>query len=266
MQMAVSRTSTQKHSKETPTRREQELEALLDLERLPRHVAVIPDGNGRWAKTHGLLDRTQGHEAGIESIRVLIESCARLHLPALTVYAFGRDNWGRPRHETSTLMRFFRKFLVAERARLEENDIRLVHSGHWADLPAAVLKEFDHTMELTANNQGMVLNLAVSYSGRMEILTAVQTVAQKVADGLLKPEEITPEVFETGFYHPELGDPDLLIRTSGEHRISDFLIYQIRYTEFYFPEVLWPDFRREHLLEALVAFQSRDRRYGKVKE
>ena len=245
-------------------RRERSLEKRLDLARLPRHVAVIPDGNGRWARLRGWADRTKGHEAGVEAIRTLITECARLGLGALSIYAFSRDNWARPRHETSMLMRFFRKFLIAERKRLMDNRIRLVHSGRREDLPPAVIAELDRTMALTAGNDGMVLNLAVSYGGREEIAHAARVLARQAAAGRLDPDAITPETVAAALYHPELPDPDLLIRTSGEQRISDFLLYEVSYAELHFTPVLWPDFRLAHLLEALVDYQERERRFGKV--
>lgn len=246
-------------------RRERSLEERLDPTRLPRHVAVIPDGNGRWARSRGWADRTKGHEAGVEAIRTLIEECARLDISALSVYAFSLDNWARPRRETAMLMRFFRKFLVAERERLMANRIRLIHSGRRQDLPDAVLAELQRTMELTAHNDGMVLNLAVSYGGREEIAHAMRQIARRAAAGELDPETVTPETVASALYHPELPDPDLLIRTSGEQRVSDFLLYEGSYAELYFTPVLWPDFCRMHLLEALVDYQERERRFGKVK-
>ena len=245
---------------------ERSLENRLDPTRVPRHVAVIPDGNGRWARQRGWADRTKGHEAGVEAIRTLIEECARLGIGALSVYAFSRDNWARPRRETAMLMRFFRKFLVAERKRLMDNRVRLVHSGCREDLSAAVLAELDRTIELTARNDGMVLNLAVSYGGREEIAHAARQIARRAAAGELDPEDVTPETVAAALYHPDLPDPDLLIRTSGEQRISDFLLYEGSYAELYFTPVLWPDFRRVHLLEALVDYQERERRFGKVKD
>lgn len=244
---------------------EKALRAQLDLERLPRHIALIPDGNGRWAKGKGWADRIKGHEAGIDAIRMMIEECASLHIDALSIYAFSRDNWTRSRHETSTLMRFFKKFLIVERDRLKKNDIRLIHTGCREDLPKYVLKELDKTIDLTAKNNGMTLNLSVSYSGREEIANAARRLAEMAARGELDPADITPERFSHNLYHPDLGDPDLLIRTSGENRISDFMLYQISYTELWFASVLWPDFSKTHLYEALLSYKNRERRFGGVK-
>lgn len=242
---------------------ERRLEEALDPERMPAHIAIIPDGNGRWARQRGLADRVKGHEAGIDAIRDTIESCARLRLRALSIYAFSMDNWKRSRHETSALMRFFRKFLIAERDRLRDNDIRLVHSGRREDLPRYVVDALDKTMALTENNRGMVLNLAVSYSGRQEIVRAAQRLAALAAQSRLDPEAIDGDLFARQLYHPEIGNPDLLIRTSGERRISDFLLYQMSYAEIHFCPVLWPDFRRRHLLEAITDYQQRERRFGR---
>ena len=225
------------------TRREAELEKRLDPARLPSHLAMIMDGNGRWAKAHGYSNRTKGHEAGIESTRAVVEESARLGVRTLSLYAFGRDNWNRPRQETSRLMRYFQRFLAKERDRLQEHRIRLVHTGCREDLPRYVLKELDRTLELTRDAPGMTLNLAVSYSGREEIAHAARRLAAKAAAGELAPEDITPEVFANHLYRPDLGNPDLLIRTSGERRISDFLVYQMHYAEIYFTPVLWPDTR-----------------------
>jgi undecaprenyl diphosphate synthase len=260
---AASRSASER-SAAALARREKKLERDLDLERLPRHIAVIPDGNGRWAKQRGWNDRIRGHESGIQAIRMVVTECARLHIGALSVYSFSRDNWNRSRHETSALMRFFRKFLIAERPTLLDNNIRLIHTGWREDLPGYVLRALDRTLELTAGNTGMVLNLAVSYSSRQEIADAARAIAQKVAAGALTPDEITPQVLGQHLYAPEIGDPDLLIRTSGEHRISDFMLYQMSYTEIFFSSVLWPDFHHADLLEALVSYQGRQRRYGKV--
>jgi len=245
------------------TAEERKLRNRLDPERIPRHVAVIPDGNGRWARAHGMADRIKGHEAGIEAIRDIIESAARIGIKVLSIYAFSMDNWLRARHETSALMRYFRRFLVSERANLAKNDFRIVHSGRREDLPRYVIEALDKTIEATAANSGLTINLAVSYSGREEIVMAARSLAADAAAGRIKPDDIDRAAFENRLYHPELGHPDLLIRTSGERRISDFLLYQMNYAEIHFTPVLWPDFRRIHLLEALVDYQKRERRFGR---
>ncbi|HUT24674.1 MAG TPA: isoprenyl transferase [Sumerlaeia bacterium] len=241
-----------------------ELEQQLDPARLPRHVAIIMDGNGRWAKQRGWSDRIRGHEAGAKAVRETVESCARLSIQALTLYAFSLENWQRPQSEISTLMRLLRRFLVQERPALKKNNIRLIASGRLDDLPPAARNTLRQTCNLTRDNTGLTLNLALSYSGREEIAHAARALAREAAEGRLEPDRITPEMIAERLYAPELGDPDLLIRTSGEWRISNFLLWQMAYTEIYVTEVLWPDFRRVHLLEALVDYQRRERRFGKV--
>jgi len=244
--------------------RVRELEQQLDPARLPRHVAIIMDGNGRWAKQRGWSDRIRGHEAGAKAVRETVESCARLSIQALTLYAFSLENWQRPQSEISTLMRLLRRFLVQERPALKKNNIRLIASGRLDDLPPAARNTLRQTCNLTRDNTGLTLNLALSYSGREEIAHAARALAREAAEGRLEPDRITPEMIAERLYAPELGDPDLLIRTSGEWRISNFLLWQMAYTEIYVTEVLWPDFRRVHLLEALVDYQRRERRFGKV--
>jgi undecaprenyl diphosphate synthase len=245
-------------------RREDSLARRLDPARLPGHVAIIMDGNGRWARQHGWRDRIHGHKAGIQAVRETVENCAKLHLKALTLYSFSRENWQRPKRETSALMRLLKQFLVQERPTLQKNNVRLIACGCLDDLPEDARKVLDETIRLTAAHTGLVLNLALSYSAREEIANAARALARRVAEGSLRPEDITPERISENLYAPELGDPDLLIRTSGEFRISNFLLWQLAYTEIYITDVLWPDFRNEHLLEALVDYQSRERRFGKV--
>ncbi|HBF34456.1 TPA: di-trans,poly-cis-decaprenylcistransferase, partial [Candidatus Sumerlaeota bacterium] len=227
--------------------------------------AIIMDGNGRWAQMRGWMDRIRGHEAGIDSVRAATENCAALGIQALTLYAFSKENWQRPKRETGALMLLLRKFLVDERPTLQKNNIRLIASGCLEDLPKASLDVLDATRELTAKNTGMVLNLALSYSAREEITQAARELAQLAVDNKITPESITPELLAKHLYTPQLPDPDLLIRTSGELRISNFLLWQLAYTEIHITSTLWPDFRRVHLLEALVDYQNRDRRFGKVK-
>lgn len=243
---------------------ERELARKIHPERLPRHVAIIMDGNGRWARQHGFRRRIEGHRAGIGAVRSAAETCAELGLAALTLYAFSKENWNRPANEVKALMYLLEKFLVAERPNLMKNGIRLVTSGHVEDLSDSIRRVLSQTVEQTAGNTRLTLNLALSYSGREEIVDAARTLARQVAQGRLSPEAITAETFSSALYHAELGDPDLLIRTSGEMRVSNFLLWQIAYAELYITPVLWPDFKRIHLLEALVDYQQRERRYGKV--
>ena len=234
-------------------------------ERLPSHIAIIMDGNGRWAASRGYRQRIQGHQAGIQAVRETTETAAELGVGALTLYAFSKENWNRPRSEIKALMTLLETFLLKERPRLMKNKIRLLASGETEDLTPKAQKILQETIKMTSENTRMVLNLALSYSGREEITRAARHLARLVSQGKLNPESITSEMFSTCLYHPELGDPDLLIRTSGELRVSNFLLWQIAYSELYITPVLWPDFRRRHLLEAIVSYQHRDRRFGRVR-
>lgn len=248
------------------TDEERQLLFRINPAKLPAHIAIIMDGNGRWAKQRGYLDRIRGHEAGIESVRVAVRACGELGMRALTLYAFSVENWKRPKREIDALMGLLRRFLREEIPELMENNVRLVASGRLEDLSPEVRAELDRTMAETHANTGLVLNLALSYGGRAEIVEAVRTIARQTQQGLLRPEDIDEALFAKFLYHPELGDPDLLIRTSGEMRVSNFLLWQIAYTEFYVTPVLWPDFRRAHLYEAILDYQKRERRFGGVKE
>ncbi len=252
--------------RESLTDEERELLCRINPAKLPQHIAIIMDGNGRWARQRGYLDRIRGHEVGIESVRVAVRACGELGVRALTLYAFSVENWKRPKREIDALMGLLRRFLRDEIPELMENNVRLVASGRLGDLSADVRAELARTMTETQANTGLVLNLALSYGGRSEIVDAVRTIAREIQQGLLQPEEIDEARFAKYLYHPELGDPDLLIRTSGEMRVSNFLLWQIAYTEFYVTPVLWPDFRRSHLYEAILDYQRRERRFGGVKE
>lgn len=229
-----------------------------------RHIAIVMDGNGRWAKARGFADRIRGHEAATDAVRSVVETCARLHLRALTLYAFSKENWSRPKSEVNALMRLLRRFLVQEREEMMENNIRFIATGCLEDLPKEVLEELETSRQLTEKNTGLVVNLAVSYSGREEITQAARALARLAVNGKIKPEDIKQEDIARHLYAPELGDPDLFIRTSGEMRISNFLLWQIAYSELVITDVLWPDFRAEHLIAALLEFQNRKRRYGAV--
>ncbi|MGB9692956.1 MAG: isoprenyl transferase [Candidatus Sumerlaeaceae bacterium] len=248
------------------TAAERELLLAIDPMRLPQHVAIIMDGNGRWARQRGYLDRIRGHEAGIESVRVTVRACGELGVRALTLYAFSVENWKRPKREIDALMNLLKRFLRDEIPELNENNVRLVASGRLSDLSQDVRAELERTMAATARNSGLVLNLALSYGGRTEIVDAVRTIVAEVLARRLAPEDITESLFAQYLYHPELGDPDLLIRTSGEMRVSNFLLWQIAYAEFYVTPVLWPDFRRVDLYHAILDYQRRERRFGQVKD
>jgi undecaprenyl diphosphate synthase len=240
-----------------PGSEEARLLAQLDPDRLPRHIAVIMDGNGRWAR-HRRLPRVAGHRAGIRAVREIVEVAARLGIGMLTLYAFSRENWKRPPSEVGTLMALLREFLKKELNEMVDNGIRLAVIGRLDDLEPAVRKDVETALEATANNTGMQLCIALSYGGRTEIVDACKSIMR---DGI-GPDELDPELFERHLYTAGQPEPDLLIRTSGELRISNFLLWQIAYAEIWVTDTLWPDFRRRQLFEALVDYQQRERRYG----
>jgi undecaprenyl diphosphate synthase len=242
------------------TAEESQLLGKLDLSRLPRHVAVIMDGNGRWAqKRH--LPRIAGHRSGTQSARTTIETCARLKIEALTLYAFSVENWRRPKAEIDFLMQLLREYLRKEMPLLQKNNIRVRFLGRIDELPAGVQNDVRDAMEKTAGNKGMVLCVALNYGGRAEIVDAMNAIlAQRNGHG--SSHKVTEDQLSRHLYTDGLPDPDLLIRTSGEMRVSNFLLWQIAYAEIYVTETLWPDFSRARLLEALVDFQKRERRYG----
>ena len=231
---------------------------------LPRHVAIIMDGNGRWAKARGIA-RIRGHAAGVESVRAITRACARAKLEQLTLYAFSEENWNRPRREVSLLMRLLRRFLVRERDEIMENDIRLTSIGRLDRLPDEVRRELEKTRTMSADNHGMVLNLALSYGGRQELVDATRAIARRVAAGEVSPDEITEEMIAAHLYQPDMPPPDLLIRTAGEYRFSNFLLWQISYTALYVTTACWPAFREEDLHAAFRAYGGRKRTYGGLK-
>jgi undecaprenyl diphosphate synthase len=236
----------------------------LDLTRLPKHVAVIMDGNGRWARKRH-LPRIAGHRSGTQSARITIETCARLKIEALTLYEFSVENWRRPKAEIDFLMQLLREYLRKEMPLLQKNEIRMRFLGRMDELPAGVQKDAREAMEKTAGNKGMVLCVALNYGGRAEIVDAVNAVlAERHGHG--NSARITEEQLSQHLYTKGLPDPDLLIRTSGEMRVSNFLLWQIAYAEIFVTETLWPDFNRARLLEALLEFQTRERRYGGIDE
>jgi len=249
---------------EPVTDEERAIFSSLDQDKIPRHVAIIMDGNGRWAKSKSMLERMDGHRAGTESVRAATRTAAQLKMTALTLYAFSSENWSRPKREVSALMNLLETYLVNERDELMENNVKLVASGQLGRLPDSARKKLRQTMELTEKNTGTVLNLALSYGGRQEIVEATRRIAEKVKSGEIDPSEISEEVFVDHLCQPDLPDPELLIRTSGEQRVSNFLLWQIAYTEFVYLDIHWPDFRRVNFLEALAQYMNRDRRFGKV--
>ena len=234
----------------------------MDLERLPKHVAIIMDGNGRWAKGRN-LPRVEGHRAGVASVRDTVEASAQLGLEVLTLYAFSVENWKRPRFEVWTLMNLLKEYVRKERENLIENDIRFNVLGRWRELDPTVVRELEATLDATRHCQGMNFNIALNYSGRCEIVDACRRIVADWAAG--KHADIDEETINRYVYTSGQPDPDLLIRTSGELRVSNFLLWQIAYTEIWVTQTLWPDFRRRDLIEAVLAFQSRERRYGGVK-
>ncbi len=235
----------------------------IDLKRLPRHVAVIMDGNGRWARQRS-LPRVEGHRAGIASVRETVETAARLELGALTLYAFSVENWKRPRYEVSTLMMLLKEYLRKEIDTLRENNIRFVPIGRIEGLDPTVQRELRWAEKETAENTGLLFQIALNYGGRAEIVDTVNRIIGVLREKGLRDFEVDEEFFANHLYTARVPDPDLLIRTSGELRVSNFLLWQIAYSEIHVTKVLWPDFRRRHLFEAIVDFQSRDRRYGGV--
>jgi undecaprenyl diphosphate synthase len=242
-----------------------DLKSRIDTERLPSHVAIIMDGNGRWAKQRG-KPRTFGHQNGVTSVRETAEAAAELGINYLTLYAFSTENWKRPKLETEALMTLLLQTINKETKTLNKNNIRLNAIGDLASLPARTRKQLEKAIDSTRSNDRMTLTLALSYSSRWELLQAVKKIGSDIAAGKLNTEEINNEVFEKALDTHNLPDPELLIRTSGENRISNFLLWQIAYAELYFTTKLWPDFRKDDLYEALLDYQNRERRFGKISE
>ncbi len=236
---------------------------VLGLERaqLPRHIAVIMDGNGRWARRRS-LPRIRGHERGVQAVRNITTACARLRLEALTLYSFSAENWKRPKEEVDFLMQMCRQYLIAEREEIMENDIRLIHIGRRDGLPEFVLTELDATVALSRQNRGLKVGLALNYGSRCELVDAVRRIVRRVQAGELGEEDISEQTVSQSLYTAELPDPDLLIRTASEYRISNFLLWQISYAELYVTDVLWPDFDTHALFAAIRAYARRERRYG----
>lgn len=234
-----------------------------ELRKLPRHIAIIMDGNGRWARQRG-LPRVQGHRQGVESVREVVRTVGTLGIEFLTLYAFSVENWKRPKTEVLTLMKLLEKFLRDEIAELNQNNVRLQAIGRLSDLPESVQKQLHASILATSRNTGLTLILALSYSGRVELIEAVQSIIREVQLGHLDTAQIDENVFHHHLYTRYYPDPDLLIRTSGEMRLSNFLLWQLSYTEIYVTETLWPEFRKPHLLAALHDFENRQRRYGNV--
>ena len=240
-------------------------QSAVDTKRLPRHVAIIMDGNGRWAKEQG-QDRLYGHFHGVESVRNVTEGAAELGIEYLTLYAFSTENWDRPEQEVTGLMSLLVDTIRKEVPTLNKNNIRLHVIGATDMLPEAARHELKEALNETAKNTGLNLIMALSYSSRWELLHAVKSIALDVQNSKLKAETITQDTFQSYLCTKDFPDPELMIRTSGEHRISNFLLYQLAYAELYFTETRWPDFRKENLVEALLDYQNRERRFGKTSE
>lgn len=240
-----------------------ELEEKLDKAKLPQHVAIIMDGNGRWARKRD-LPRVAGHRAGVKSVREIVRACGEIGIKVLTLYAFSVENWKRPRREVDTLMRLLRESLRRELPNLNKNQVRLRAIGRLKELPPKVQEALEKAIKSTEGNEGLILNFAINYGGRSEIVDAVKSLAKDVEKGVCKPDEVSEEIFEKYLYTSHVPDPDLLIRTSGEHRVSNFLLWQVSYSEIWITPVYWPDFRRHHLLGALLDYQERKRRFGGI--
>lgn len=237
----------------------------IDIERLPRHIAIIMDGNGRWAKEKG-QDRLFGHYHGVESVRNIVEGCAELRVQYLTLYAFSTENWDRPKDEVTGLMELLIDTIRQEVATLNKNNIRLHVIGNFEMLPVAAKKELDDAIAETKTNTGLNLIMALSYSSRWELTDAVKKIVADVKANKLNAEDITQDTLQQYLSTAQFPDPELMIRTSGEFRISNFLLYQLAYTELYFTETLWPDFNKENLYQAIIDYQLRERRFGKTAE
>ncbi|MEN9323825.1 MAG: hypothetical protein RL699_1605 [Bacteroidota bacterium] len=237
----------------------------INTENLPKHLAIIMDGNGRWAKQQGLM-RAFGHENGTKSVRLTVETCAKLGIENLTLYAFSTENWNRPKIEVDTLMKLLINSLKNELSTLSQNNIKLQSIGNLDLLPKSAQTELKSVMKQTQNNTRMTLTLALSYGSREELLQAIKTISSKVKNNIISTDAIDESIINEHLYTHNLPDVDLLIRTSGEHRISNFLLWQIAYAELYFTDVLWPDFKEEDLYEAILSYQKRERRFGKTSE
>lgn len=236
----------------------------IDMENLPKHIAIIMDGNGRWAKKR-FLPRTAGHKAGVETVRTVITECKRLGIKHVTLYTFSTENWKRPVLEVETLMTLLQSYLKKEVAELNRNNVKLTAIGDIEKLPKSCLEELKKAMELTKNNDGPNLNLALNYGGRYDITNAVKQISRDIENHKLNSESITEETIKNYLSTKSIPDPDLVIRTSGEQRLSNFLLWELAYAELYFTDVFWPDFDEKELQKAIYAYQNRDRRFGGLK-
>ncbi|AWI24729.1 isoprenyl transferase [Flavobacterium pallidum] len=242
-----------------------DLKDTINKTQLPKHIAIIMDGNGRWAKKQGFI-RALGHESGTKSVKVVVETCAKLGIENLTLYAFSTENWNRPKLEVQALMKILINSLKNEVKTLQQNNIRLNSIGNLDKLPKSAQKQLLEVINKTKDNTRMTLTLALSYGSRDEIISAVRDISSKVKNNIISIDAIDESIINQHLYTQNLPDVDLLIRTSGEHRISNFLLWQIAYAELYFTDILWPDFTEQDLYEAIISYQSRERRFGKTSE
>ncbi|HOV33805.1 MAG TPA: polyprenyl diphosphate synthase [Candidatus Hydrogenedens sp.] len=238
-----------------------DLNPEVDVDRLPSHIAVIMDGNGRWAKLNR-KKTTEGHEAGTEGVREILKGCRELEIPCLSLYAFSTENWSRPKSEVETLFQLISKYVYKEIEEIKKYGIRVLFMGEWRDLPPVAVHDLEFCLEQTKDNRDMTVIVGLNYGGRQEIVRSTKLIAEKVQKGKIITEQINEELFRQHLYIPEFPDVDLLIRTSGEQRISNFMLWQLSYAEMVFLPVLWPDFRRKHLWEAIIKYQQRQRRFG----
>jgi len=257
---SISLTNTEQNSNDKKSQAQ-----LIEQGQVPEHIAIIMDGNGRWAKSHGNI-RAYGHKAGVDSVRDITEACAQLGVKYLTLYAFSTENWSRPKMEVNALMRLLASSLRKEAENLNENDIRLDTIGQTDRFPQKCRRQLEEAMALTENNNRLNLCLALSYSGRWDIIEAVKKLAKEVQNNNIIPEDIDDQLIDDHLSTADIPDPDLIIRTSGEYRLSNFLLWQLAYSELYITETYWPVFRRKELYKAIESFQERDRRFGKLSE
>ena len=236
----------------------------INLDKVPAHIAIIMDGNGRWAKSR-FMPRTYGHKVGVETIRKVVKECSRLGVKYLTLYAFSTENWKRPKEEVSALMGLLVKYLRNELEELHKNNVKILTIGDISKLPQACIEELDHAKEKTKDNTGLVMSLALNYGGRNDLVNAVKNISQEVVDGKISVDDIGDDLISSHLSTKESPDPDLVVRTSGEQRLSNFLLWELAYSECYFADIHWPDFDEQELQKAIFAYQSRDRRFGGIK-
>lgn len=246
------------------TKKNNESEVVLDINKIPKHIAIIMDGNGRWAKERN-LPRSMGHKAGVETLRIILKESVRLGIKNLTVYAFSTENWGRPKDEVNTLMKLFVNYAKNELKECNENGVRINLLGDISGLPKECKNALNEAMEITKNNTTINLNMALNYGGRDEIIRAMKLIAKDIKNNKLQEEDINEKIIEQYLYTSGIPDPDLIIRPSGEKRLSNFLLWQCAYSEFWYSDINWPDFKEKDLRKAIFDYQNRDRRFGKVK-